>query len=677
MARMWLSIVVSSLWLSLCYSYDTEIICDYTYECYHSNLTCPKSHDCLFECTNDYSCAGTGTDGAYTPSILNASYGQSLQLDSYGSRSAEYVYLYSPNNYLNGINTNLNQESSFIAYCSGSSYACRASNWYITGTDYVDVRCMSVWTCHVLSLYVTDVTSFKWTCSSNMGCRYTKLNGNDVTYVEIDIDTDDGGWGITVDLVDVCYTQILFEESSSDCAGSYNFENVDIINGDDTLWDCLCSTSTTTIDSSLITINNRTITMDDINEASCATLTVNNYNPYNISNNTNDIELFIYSRLNECTKNKFYNSTSSTSSPSRYPSMYPSRNPSNYPSNYPSIDPSSYPSTYPSSDPSSDPSSFPTATPADTTTMSTKMTSTKSITTSTISTTTSESTKNESNSTNSNINKEILNLMLIIISLCVGCLILICCIYCLHVYKHKKTTGQTSEKEMEQVSRFENKNVHKDTHMDVSSKVNLNRVTSNTGTPRHKSNDILDGLFDDLDINDDNNPDPNIKDIQIEGDIFDDHHDEMYKPAPAAGESFATNKGSDMDVGSGETDHDSDGYEDELKLAVPEGDNHTTVTSTPDGDKLGLNENNYQEWSQKQVLVWIKLLLVKNGIVHEMIKSFLTEFSTKCITGSVLKTFKQQPKLIDALKSQFTQNNQAFGIWIIIQSSITSLGDEQ
>ena len=86
-----------------------------------------------------------------------------------------------------------------------------------------------------------------------------------------------------------------------------------------------------------------------------------------------------------------------------------------------------------------------------------------------------------------------------------------------------------------------------------------------------------------------------------------------------------------------------------------------------------VNETKYQEWSQKDVLVWLKDSLISNGLSKEKTKSFLKEFSTKYITGGTLDELKNNPQLVDELKSDFGDENQAFGIWIVVKRCIRNI----
>ena len=95
--------------------------------------------------------------------------------------------------------------------------------------------------------------------------------------------------------------------------------------------------------------------------------------------------------------------------------------------------------------------------------------------------------------------------------------------------------------------------------------------------------------------------------------------------------------------------------------------------------ETGLDENKYQQWTKKEVLIWLKANLLNNGLTVKEAKSFLKEFSSKRITGGTLYIFKNNDEKrfnesINQLKSEFSYENQAFGIWIVIKASIENLG---
>ena len=89
----------------------------------------------------------------------------------------------------------------------------------------------------------------------------------------------------------------------------------------------------------------------------------------------------------------------------------------------------------------------------------------------------------------------------------------------------------------------------------------------------------------------------------------------------------------------------------------------------------GIKDENYVSWTQKQVILWLKMHLVNNGINRKIVKEFLIEFSSKCITGQILQSLKENPQMIDDLRKDFTPNNQAFGLWAVVKIGIQGIGE--
>ena len=83
------------------------------------------------------------------------------------------------------------------------------------------------------------------------------------------------------------------------------------------------------------------------------------------------------------------------------------------------------------------------------------------------------------------------------------------------------------------------------------------------------------------------------------------------------------------------------------------------------------------KWSKRDVLVWMKMHLVENNIDHHIIKSFLTEFSKKHITGVTIEKFKSDKNAMKKLKMEFSKQNQAFGICLsVVETAIGSIDDQ-
>ena len=91
---------------------------------------------------------------------------------------------------------------------------------------------------------------------------------------------------------------------------------------------------------------------------------------------------------------------------------------------------------------------------------------------------------------------------------------------------------------------------------------------------------------------------------------------------------------------------------------------------------LGVNESKYQQWTSNEVLIWLKMNLVENGFNNRLISSFLKEFNDMFITGAILQQMKNNEKLIDNMRNEFSKKNQAFGIWLVIKSLIQNIGND-
>ena len=55
----------------------------------------------------------------------------------------------------------------------------------------------------------------------------------------------------------------------------------------------------------------------------------------------------------------------------------------------------------------------------------------------------------------------------------------------------------------------------------------------------------------------------------------------------------------------------------------------------------------------KDVLLWMKMNLIENGIDHNVIKTFLTQFSKQCVTGVIIDKLTNDPELMNELKKKF------------------------
>ena len=99
--------------------------------------------------------------------------------------------------------------------------------------------------------------------------------------------------------------------------------------------------------------------------------------------------------------------------------------------------------------------------------------------------------------------------------------------------------------------------------------------------------------------------------------------------------------------------------------------------ATPGGSQIGdlnSNESNFAQWTDTEVLFWVKKVLAKSNFDNETIKQFVSEFSSKHVTGESLSQFKQNPKLLEQFQLGFNNKNQLFTIWVAISNGIKDIG---
>ena len=96
--------------------------------------------------------------------------------------------------------------------------------------------------------------------------------------------------------------------------------------------------------------------------------------------------------------------------------------------------------------------------------------------------------------------------------------------------------------------------------------------------------------------------------------------------------------------------------------------------TTADANVNILDESKYAEWTTRQVLLWLKNILEANSFEDQLISAFLNEFSTKHINGHALHQLKNNESKIDHLKADFAKENQVFGMWLVVTTSILSIG---
>ena len=139
----------------------------------------------------------------------------------------------------------------------------------------------------------------------------------------------------------------------------------------------------------------------------------------------------------------------------------------------------------------------------------------------------------------------------------------------------------------------------------------------------------------------------------------------------------------------GETLYPNDKRDDEVNAAMAQyGDNghghggspniHATAGGPGNGVGMigSLDEIKYQHWSEKEVLIWLKENLLNNGLGEDDAKHFLKEFAKMKIIGGTLHALKNNSNIeFSTLRSEFSNKNQAIGIWMVVQSCIQNIGE--
>ena len=81
----------------------------------------------------------------------------------------------------------------------------------------------------------------------------------------------------------------------------------------------------------------------------------------------------------------------------------------------------------------------------------------------------------------------------------------------------------------------------------------------------------------------------------------------------------------------------------------------------------------HEQWTQKQVLLWIKAILLQNGFKNAVIVKFLREFAKYHKNGELFTKFQKDEQFSQQFIQQFSQVNQNHSIWVVIKSSIIDI----
>ena len=75
-----------------------------------------------------------------------------------------------------------------------------------------------------------------------------------------------------------------------------------------------------------------------------------------------------------------------------------------------------------------------------------------------------------------------------------------------------------------------------------------------------------------------------------------------------------------------------------------------------DDHGIEIDELNYRQWSQKEVMMWTKVNLTNNGIDNKKIQSFLKEWKKLYVTGAILNTLKNDDDALNVIMSKCDEN---------------------
>ena len=227
-------------------------------------------------------------------------------------------------------------------------------------------------------------------------------------------------------------------------------------------------------------------------------------------------------------------------------------------------------------------------------------------------------------------------------------------------------------------------------------------------SPRDSNNRITPYVQNNNNINDNNNngniinnvsTDSIVRNVQSEADTYTDAEKEAEGSLDRSIEDLLE----DLIIGE---DHDNDDLykryasmsasrvqtEGKKKLTVTSTQTTTTggrkTTSISEGMEGGFfgetgneeNKNgnfdvsNFETWTQKEVIIWLKWILIQNTFDNEVILSFLREFGKKYVTGRTLKQFQKDSKFVTIFQKQFSKENQEISIWIAVTNAINEIG---
>ena len=386
--------------------------------------------------------------------------------------------------------------------------------------------------------------------------------------------------------------------------------------------------------------------------------------------------------------------------PTNFPTLFPTtNNPTVEPSEIPTSLPTSIPTVLPTNNPTNYPTSMPSAattSTAVTTTITTDTTTQTSLTMPTIMTTVTtqmaqstastefDGTRGGNNNNNNGDTNQLTETTINLLIVCVFLLLIVVILALIFLYTVKNKRKEIAKKqeinknEKQQVNNVVELNkLHSLSNIDSNSYPHATGTTSavnvasgENGTGATNLNMDAAVIFETL---------ANAQDAMIE-DLFSSHGTIVQKKI------VNTNDGNERDYTDDSDDNNNNNNDNNDEL-VSEGQDGNDVNGTQSnrygsgketGSKYQIDESKYQEWTQKEVIMWLKLSLAYNGIESDVVKQFLKEFNRKYVTGRMIEMYKndQNGQLLDQLRLEFSKPNQVYGIWMVIKSNIQSLGGD-
>ena len=380
----------------------------------------------------------------------------------------------------------------------------------------------------------------------------------------------------------------------------------------------------------------------------------------------------------DCPFSGFY-SRWTTNSPTIIPTAIPSNNPSYIPSNNPSFIPSNNPSDQ--LQPSGEPSSFETSiwtteiqTGIPDTTVSDMNAN------STLETTDSDDSNGSSSSGSSTNNSDIgTNTVILVVTVCVTLILL----FILFIFMKQQQAKQQHKREIE-LSQLQNSKLAKNSN-DNSQPMNMANTLQSTNAPKSTmisekqskegryGNRISPNLTNMILPNQPHAQTSNLITGEDLSESMDMYIDDLFT-------NCAHDDVNENEI-NGNANNDGGLVMNGAAEGAGNGGNNWVTGVNADGGQSAINfsklDDEYQYWTRKEVLKWLKVNLMKNGFDERVTKSFLKEWSQKYITGAMLSSFNNDEKMIDSLMTQFSTKHQAFGIWMVIKACIVNVGGNE